>query len=498
MKWQEAWEHLIELEKHSAQLGSIASLIGWDEQVNLPKGSADLRARQQAVLGEAMHKAASDSRIGECLEVLENVREYLSESQLVIIREARRDFDRATKIPSDFVRRRDEAQSRSYHAWVAARQSGSFDEFLPHLERQLAFAREEAGFLDANDPYNYWIDRFDPGMDKGQITGLFEPLLAQLRPLVDEITTSENQPPNDLFRGFPVDRQESFLRDVVKSMGFDFERGRIDTAVHPFCSGHTLDCRLTTRFDPDNPLDSLSSAMHEAGHGLYEQGLPQDWLDTPMGQAVGMAVHESQARLWENQIGRSLAFWKYWEPRYRELFGKQLSKVDSKTLYRCINRVALTPIRVDADEVTYNLHIMLRFELERDLFSGKLEPSDLPEAWNAASKKYLGFEPNNNKEGCLQDVHWASGAFGYFPSYCIGNMIAAQIWYKLREEKPQLDDSLTAGDCSVVLAWLREKVHSKGKLHGTPELIQSITGKELSPSFLVRYLSERYLSLYRD
>ena len=497
IKWQEAWERLIELEKRTAQLGSIGSLIGWDEQVNLPKGSAELRARQQAVLGEAVHRAASDRNIGACLDVLEEVPDYLSPEQTVVVREARKDFDRATRIPADFVRRREEAQSRSYHAWVAARESGSFDEFLPHLKSQLRFAHEEAAFLDAIDPYDYWIDRFDPGMTAQRIQSLFDPLLKELRPLADTITGASSELPENTFRGFPVDRQETFLREVVEKMGFDFNHGRIDTAVHPFCSGHSLDCRMTTRFDPDNPLDSLSSAMHEAGHGLYEQGLPADWLDTPMGQAVGMAVHESQARLWENQVGRSRPFWQHWEARYRELFGEQLKSVDSETLYRSINRVALTPIRVDADEVTYNLHIMLRFEIEQQLFKGEIEAGDLPEAWNAASMKFLGFEPSSHSEGCLQDVHWATGAFGYFPSYCIGNMIGAQLWYQLRADLPQLDEQLATGDCQGLLKWLRENVHRKGRLYGTPDLVLRISGEELSPRFLVRYLQERYLPLYR-
>ncbi|MCC5834882.1 MAG: carboxypeptidase M32 [Opitutales bacterium] len=497
MKWQEAWETLIELEKRTAQLGSIGSLIGWDEQVNLPKGSAELRAQQQAALGEATHRAASDPKIGECLDVLGEVASYLSAEQKVVVREARKDFDRATRIPSDFVRRREEAQSRSYHAWVTARKSGDFEEFLPHLKSQLTFAHLEAEYLEAEDPYDYWIDRFDPGMTADRIQSLFTPLLKELKPLVETITGADVELPQDTFRGFPVDSQETFLREVVKSMGFNFDRGRIDTAVHPFCSGHPLDCRMTTRFDPDNPLDSLSSAMHETGHGLYEQGLPEDWLDTPMAQAVGMAVHESQARLWENQIGRSRPFWKHWEPRYRELFSKQLSAVDSDTLYRTVNRVALTPIRVDADEVTYNLHIMLRFELEKQLFSGEIKAGELPEAWNAASKKFLGFEPANHSEGCLQDVHWATGAFGYFPSYCTGNMIAAQLWYQLRSELPKLDEQLASGDCKPILEWLRQKVHNKGRLHSTPELVQKISGEELSPRFLVRYLQERYLPLYR-
>ena len=253
---------------------------------------------------------------------------------------------------------------------------------------------------------------------------------------------------------------------------------------------------MTTRFHVDNPLDSLSSSMHETGHALYEQGLPDEFAGTALGDAVGMAVHESQSRLWENQVGRSRAFWKFWEPKYREAFPAQLKDVSSETLYRAINKVGLTPIRVDADEVTYNLHIMIRFELERRLFDGSVTTKDIPDAWNEASTRILGYTPRNDAEGCMQDVHWSEGMFGYFPSYCLGNIVAAQLWYTIRDRIPDLDQQFATGNYRPLLDWLRKNIHSRGRRVFTLDFTKAVTGKELSTNDLVRYLKERYLPLY--
>ena len=478
------------------QLGSIGSILGWDEQVNLPHASSDLRGEQRAVLTEIIHREASHPEIGDLIAACEHARGSLDAGQTAVVRDARRAYDRLTRIPAAFAARKAAAQSRSFRAWMDARKADDFAAFRPHLEEQLLLAREEATFLKAERPYDYWIDQFDPGMTAATIERLFSELEPELKAIVQKCTASPNQPDTSIFKGFPVDRQEAFLREVVTAMGFDFSRGRLDTAVHPFCGGHPRDCRMTTRYDADNPLDSLSSAMHETGHALYEQGLPDEWAGTALGEAVGMAVHESQSRMWENQVGRSRAFWHYWEPRYRAAFSEQLTGVSSEQLYRAINRVAVTPIRVDADEVTYNLHIMLRFELEKRLFDGDVAVADLPEAWNEASTRILGYTPKSNREGCLQDVHWSEGLFGYFPSYCLGNLLAAQLWYRLREDLPDLDSQLACGDCSALLGWLRMRVHRRGRLTYTQAFARDVAGAELCPQPLVRYLKERYLPLY--
>lgn len=496
MEVLQAFEQLTQILKRLDRIGSIGSLIGWDEQVNLPPESTALRSEQNAVFTEIYHHEASDPEIGELLEMIEAEKDEFTPEQWAVIRDARKDYDRLTRIPGEFAARRAKAQSLSFKAWIQARKDNDFASFQPYLQEQLGFAKEEAAYLQAPDPYNYWIDQFDPGMDCGTIERLFAALEPELKTIVDKILASPDQPDTSIFKGFPIAAQDQFLRQVVTSLGFEFDRGRLDVAVHPFCGGHPLDTRMTTRFHEDNPLDSLSSSMHETGHALYEQGLRDEFAGTALGHSVGMAVHESQSRLWENQVGRSREFWQFWEPKYREAFTEQLKSVSSEHLYRAINKVGLTPIRVDADEVTYNLHIMLRFDLEKRLFDGSLETGDLPDAWNEASTRILGYTPKNDAEGCMQDVHWSGGMFGYFPSYCLGNIIAAQLWYTIREQMPDLDSQFAAGDYRPLLQWLRAHIHSKGRSKYTLEFTKEVTGKELSTDYLVRYLRERYLPLY--
>ena len=477
-------------------LGSVESLLGWDEQVNLPPKSADLRGEQSALLAELYHREATRPEIGEWLETLKADKARLSEEQWAVVRDADKDYRRLTRLPAEFVARRTKAASAGYHAWVAARGKDDFASFQPHLQANLDLALEEAALMEAPDAYDYWLDRFDPGLDRATVERLFARLLVETKKLVAAIEGSGLQVSTDALKGFPVGEQAAFLDDVVKAFGFNFERGRIDRSIHPFCGGHPLDVRMTTRFDPDNPLDSLSSVMHETGHAMYEQGLREEHLGTALGQAVGMAVHESQSRMWENQVGRSRAFWSAWEGDYRRRFAIQLAEVSSEDFYRMINRVAVSPIRVDADEVTYNLHIMLRFSLEKRLFDGSLAVADLPEAWNATSSEFLGFRPASNREGCLQDVHWSGGAFGYFPSYCIGNLIAAQLWEKIQLDLPELRDQIAAKNHASLLAWLRENVHHLGRRYLTAEFVERVTGKPISHEPLVAYLKNRYGPLY--
>lgn len=492
------YQRLVGMLKRLHRLQSAAGILEWDEQVNLPRGSAEFRSEQSAALAGLLHREETSSELGDLIARLEAAGDSSSE-ETVVVREARRNFDRASRLPEAFVARRSEARSRAFHAWAEAREKNKFSLFAPHLKEQLSLAIEEAGHMGREaDPYDYWIDQFDPGVTAGQIQGLFTPLRERLVPLVQRIVGSGVATRSDALRGFPIVDQESFVREVIGKLGFDFNRGRLDRSLHPFCSGCGFDTRLTTRFFEDNPLDSLFSAVHEAGHGMYEQGLPSDAAGTALGEAVGMAVHESQSRLWENQVARSRHFWAFWEPRYRATFESQLAGISSEELYRAINSVGINPIRVDSDEVTYNLHIILRFELEQALFDGSLSVADLPAAWNDLSESILGMRPKNDTQGVLQDVHWSGGAFGYFPSYCLGNMMAAQLWYAARKAMPDMDERFASGDFSGLLDWLRENVHQHGKLHGTSELVRRVTGRELGPDDLMRYLEERYLPLYES
>lgn len=482
--------------KRANVVASVQALLGWDEQVFLPAEAAARRGEQLALLAELHHREATNPRIGEALAALEALGADATADEVVLRRHARKDYDRLTKLPAEFVREKARLDSEAYHAWAEARAQRNFAKFAPFLQRQLDLAKREAALLGRPDAYDHAIDKHDPGMTAARITALFAELKRELVPLARRIVESPVRAPRGLLRGFPVEQQREFLAEVTQALGFDYGHGRIDVSLHPFCSGDGHDVRMTTRFDVDNPLDSLFSAIHETGHGLYEQGLPRDWIGTPLGEAVGMGIHESQSRLWENQVARSRGFWRHWEPKFRARFAPRLDGVPPETLYLAINEVAPTLIRVDSDEVTYNLHIILRFELEQRLFRGELAVADLPAAWDALAQELLGLTPAHDGEGCLQDVHWSGGAFGYFPSYCLGNMIAAQLWYAAQTALPGLEDDFAAGRFDRLLGWLRAQVHARGRKLETEELVRTVTGEGLTPRHLLRYLGERYLPLY--
>lgn len=484
---------LATLLKRAHTLGTVSDLLAWDEQVNLPAGAGEQRAGQHAVVAEVQHVAASDPRIGELLGRLEVPGVQLTDEQRAVVANARRDYDRATKLPPEYVREKASQGSRGYHAWAKAKADNDFASYAPVLEKNLELAKREAGYLGwVGHEYDYMIDRHDPGMTTAVVAKLFSELKRELVPLVREILAEAAKLPASRLTGVPVEGQRIFLREVTERIGFDYQRGRLDVSLHPFCSGTGSDVRMTTRFKEHEPLDALFSSIHETGHGLYEQGLPITHLGTALGLSAGMAVHESQSRLWENQVARSRGFWRHFEPRFRELFSAQTKAVSSEELYRAVTAVEPTLIRVDADEVTYNLHIILRFEIERKLFSGELAVRDLPAAWRVASSELLGRAPTNDREGVLQDVHWSDGSFGYFPSYCLGNMLAAQLWYRALALRPALEEEFARGDFTWLRGWLRENVHAAGRRFDALTLVRRVTGEELSPRSLLRYLRERY------
>ena len=488
---------LLSKQEKQQRLASVIDLLGWDEQVNLPPESVGQRAQQLATLSEMHHELSSDPQIESLLKDLENDWDSLSTQEQTIVRHTRKDYDRTTRLPAEYVTEKAKLSSEAYHAWVQARENDDFAAFAPYLKRQVEMSIQGAELLGhADNPYDFQIDLFDPGMDAETINGLFTKLKADLVPLARSILDSPIKAKTENLRGFSVEKQEAFLKEVTKVLGFDYQRGRIDVAVHPFCSGNAADTRMTTRFHEDVPLDSLFSSIHETGHGLYEQGLPKEHLHNALGQAVGMGVHESQSRLWENQVSRSREFWQFFEPKYRETFPDQLADLSSDDLYLAVNAVTLCPIRVDSDEVTYNLHIILRFELEKKLIGGELSVDDLPAEWNRLSQEIIGLTPSSDKEGVLQDVHWSGGMFGYFPSYCLGNMIAAQLWYQVLEEIPDLPSDFAQGNFDRILTWMREHIHQHGKQFDTQDLVTRVTGNPIDPSYLIRYLKDRYVTLY--
>ncbi|MBK1876750.1 carboxypeptidase M32 [Pelagicoccus mobilis] len=497
-----ALEQLTQKQKRIHSLESIAGLLGWDQQTLLPEESSDQRQDQIATMASAIHEARTDSEIGGLLSKLESQTpapdtKNPADDVGIILRDARTDYDRCTKLPAAWVEQHARLCSEAYHAWAEARKNNDFASYAPYIQRHLDLAKEEAEHLGWGDrPYDLMIDFHDPGVDAATIDSLFSELKTGLAPVLKQILDSPTKARTDIFKGFPVAEQKTFLEEVTASLGFNYKRGRIDISLHPFCSGNGADTRMTTRFDVDNPLDSLFSSIHETGHGMYEQGLPLDSLHNALGKAAGMGAHESQSRLWENQVCRSKAFWKHYEPKFRSAFPTQLEGISSDDLYLAINAVSRNPIRVDSDEVTYNLHIIIRFEIEKKLFAEELQVSELPDYWNAQYKELLGIEPKDDAEGVLQDVHWSGGSFGYFPSYCLGNMLAAQLWYSAADQLPSLEEDLAKGEFENLLNWLRENVHQHGARYHLLELSQKATGQALSPKSLIRYLKDRYLPLY--
>jgi carboxypeptidase Taq len=490
------YETLVADLKEANVIGSIGSLLGWDQQVNLPPQSHDRRGEQMAALSKLYFNAATNPRIGESLAALEAKGDSATDDEKIVRKHVRKDYDRMTKLSAEFVAEKARLDTEAFQVWTRAKPANDFAMFAPYLERQLEMSKREATMLGEPDAYDYFIDKHDPGMTAARIAVLFDELKRDLVPLVRRIVDSPVKADTAKFTGFPTELQRKFSNEISAAVGFNFERGRLDTAVHPFCSGDAADTRMTTKFKEHLPLDSVFSSLHESGHALYEQGLPMDKLGTPLGEAVGMGVHESQSRLWENQVGRGRAFWKRFEARFRELYSPRLDGVSSDALYLAINRVGLTPIRTESDEVTYNLHIILRFEIEKELFAGTLKVADLPGAWRAKAKEMLGLDLASDTEGVLQDVHWSGGAFGYFPSYCIGNMIASQLWFTVLKSMPDIENDFEHGDFSRLLGWLRTHIHAHGKRYDTEELVKRVTGEGISPKHLIRYLNERYVPLY--
>ncbi len=481
-------------------LGSVAGLLGWDEQVNLPPGAAAQRGEQMALMAGLEHAEASAPALGAAIAACEAAPgDALDKDARVVVAAARRDYDRATKLPAELVSEKARLSSEAYHAWAAARAARDFPAFAPFLEKHLEIARREAELLGYGErPYDLAIDRHDPGLDAARIDALFAELRAGLVPLARRIDAraeearARGEGPLAL-KGFDVGAQRELVRRVTARLGFDYERGRLDVSLHPFCGGAGDDLRLTTRFDADNPLDALYSSIHEAGHGMYEQGLAREHAGTALAQAAGMAAHESQSRLWENQVARSRAFWRWLEPELRAAFPGPLAGVSGEQLHAAAN--AVEPggmIRVDADEVHYNLHILLRFDLEKRLFAGTLRVAELPEAWDALCEELLGRRPAHVGEGVLQDVHWSGGAFGYFPSYTLGNMMAAQLWATARAKLPGIEDDFARGEFDRLLGWLRAEVHARGRREDAFALTRRVTGGELGAGALLGYLEERY------
>ena len=496
-----AYDELRKLHRDAATLNSVGSLLGWDQETYMPPAASAHRADQQGLIATLTHERKTTPRIGELLATCEAAKP--SDPDIAAnLREMRRDYHLATKLPGELVAELAKTTSLAQDAWKEARQKSDFALFAPWLEKVMALTRRKAecyGVPPGGELYDALLDEYEPGMTAREIDAIFIPLRTRLSALVARIAKSTKKPNARLLDlKAPQTAQHAFGLDILAAMGFDLNAGRLDTTAHPFCSGMAPgDTRLTTRYNTDSFLEPLYGTMHEAGHGLYEQGLPKEshWGE-PLAEAVSLGLHESQSRMWENFVGRSRPFWAWALPKAAKHLSPLLDGVDLDEIYGAANTVEPSFIRVEADEATYNLHIMLRFQLERELISGRLAINDLPAAWNKTFKDYLGLDVPDDRRGCLQDVHWAFGLVGYFPTYTLGNLFAAQFWEKINADIPDLDDRMTRGDFAPLKAWLNTHIHAHGRRYRAAELCQRITGRPLSADPLVNHLNTKLAPLY--
>ena len=503
MNAQQAYDDLIKAIREVSLLDSIGSTLGWDEQVLLPKNGAEHRGNQMALVARISHEQFTAPRMGELLSAVEGsdlVKDPESDAA-ANVRETRRTYDRLRKLPARLVEELAKLSVLAQHEWAQARAKSDYKIFQPWLSRTVDLKRQEAeciGYPTGN-PYDALLDPFEPGETAANVQKLFDTFRPQLVELVGRISQSSKKAPVDLLhRKFPVAAQEKLGREAARAVGFDFDSGRLDVSVHPFCSGlGPGDTRLTTRFEENCFGNAFFSVLHEAGHGLYEQGLPKaQHFGTPLGESISLGIHESQSRMWENLVGRSRSFWRFFMPKTKAAFGDVLRDVDEDQWVLAINAVEPSLIRTESDEVTYNLHIMLRFELEQAMIRGEVKVDDIPAAWNERMKKYLGVVPPDDREGCLQDIHWSGGAIGYFSTYSLGNLYSAQFFEQARKDLGDLDAMFGRGEFAPLLDWLRKNIHAHGKRYTAKQLVKKVTGKELSAEPLMRHLSRKAVELY--
>jgi carboxypeptidase Taq len=545
-----AYNELIRRSREQAILASCSAVLSWDEQTYMPPGGALHRGNQMALLAGLHHDHATDPKVGELLRVVEGstLIDETDSVEAVNVRELRRSYNRRVQLPRTLVEELARTTSLAQSEWVAARAASDFRQFQPWLKKIVQLKREEsacvAGTLAIDQPgapadtarpkpasepasgpvppaaadrgagsvYDPLLDDYEPGARAADLRALFDALRGELTALLAAIAGSKPQRGSGtavheraaahsdaiLAKGFPRDRQRVFGEAVAAAIGFDFRRGRLDVTAHPFCTSiGPGDCRITTRFDERQFGDAFFGILHEVGHGLYEQGLDERHYGTPMGETVSLGVHESQSRLWENIVGRSRPFWTFWLPMGQRIFHDGLAGVTLDQFHAAVNHVAPSLIRIRADEATYNLHIIIRFELEQDLLSGELAVDDLPAAWNQKYREMLGVEPGNDAEGCLQDIHWSGGLIGYFPTYTLGNVYAAQLFAAAKAELPGLEESFSRGDFRGLLDWLRARIHRQGQRYRSAALVERVTGTRPDHRPLIEGLRAKYQELYR-
>jgi len=495
VKSEQAYEELIRLSRERTVLSSSLSLLQWDAEICMPRAGVKHRGDQMALLAGLAHDRATDPRLDDLLGAVEgsSLSSDSDSPEAVNVRELRRDFDRETRLPRELVEEMARVSAMSSQAWSEARDNDDFGSFAPWLDRTFELARQKAdalGYIGVR--YDALLEDYEPGMTTAQLSALFDDLGPKLVPLVGRLRERplSKQP---ISREFPVERQRAFSEGVAVKLGFDLESGRFDLGPHPFCTMiGPGDVRIALRYHVQNFASGFLAVLHETGHALYEQGLDPAHYGTPMAEAVSLGIHESQSRLWENLVGRSAGFWRHFYPQLQSAFEESLRGISLEAFRATMNGVSPGFIRVQADEVTYNLHIVIRFELERSLLDGSLRAADVPGAWNELYQRYLGVTPGNDRDGCLQDIHWSEGLIGYFPTYTLGNVYAAQLFAAAERDVGPFDEAFALGDFRALHGWLGEHVHRHGKRYPATTLIEKATGKPPDTSALIASLSDRY------
>ncbi len=510
-----AFAELSALRSKAATLASIGHLLGWDQETYMPPAGSAARAEQASMMAELAHKAWSNPRLGELISACESDKSVMADPRAAsAVREMRRDFDLSVRVPTELVAELAKVGSEAQHVWKTAKERSDFAMFAPYMEKMFALTRRRAECLLPALPkgaelYDALLDEYEPGMSATQVEATFKPLRDRLSSLIARVAASGKKVNDDILH-VKIDpaKQHAFGNFILQSIGFDLNAGRLDTTAHPFCQGVSAgDTRLTTRYRDQHFSDALYSTLHEAGHGMYEQGLPKSgtlrvagtdvslW-GSPLADSISLGIHESQSRMWENLVGRSREFWEWALPHANKFFDNALKNATPDTMFNAVNTTVPSFIRVESDEGTYNLHIMLRFEMERALLRGDIKVADVPHEWNKRFKSYLGLDVPDDRRGCLQDVHWSFGLIGYFPTYTLGNLYSCQFWETINQQVPNLGARIAKGDFSPLKNWLNTNIHAPGKQHRAADLCTLVTGKPLSAEPLMRHLESKAKQVY--
>lgn len=495
-KFEKLKNKLVEL----SYISSATALLNWDMETYMPSEGVQMRGKTISVMSALVHEKFTSPEFEALITELNDARAngLLGEEESCVVREVWRDFSREKKLPSAFVAELSQTTSDAHHVWVEARKKSDFSIFSPVLKKIIELKRQQADYYGYEySPYNALLDGFEQDMTIADYEPIFEEVKAFLIPFIAAVQRDPSQARDDrgLFDGdFDIATQQALCKEILRHIGFPFERGRIDETPHPFTQGfHSGDVRITTRYDRDNVFFAIGSTIHEAGHAFYDLGLMQEHFGTPLGESLSLGIHESQSRLWENHIGKSRAFWTPLYPRLQEVFPKPFATISFDDFYRHLNRVEPSLIRTEADEVTYTMHVIIRYEIEREIIEGSLDVENIPEVWNQKVKTYLGIDVPDDARGCLQDVHWSCGYFGYFPTYALGNLYAAQMYAAATRDVLNLEEEITKGSFEHLREWLRTRVHVHGRHYAQDALIQQATGEKLNARHFVDYITKKYL-----